>query len=203
MTKIVFLTIFIFISFVKNSQAQTQNCEQLSNFIDRITLGITENESIKSFSNLKPQPHKLSKHVYGALCILDNESIMIGMFVFFSNKLALSQAQIISTNKKIVDDAYSFAKNELNNSNITDQPICPTVDMCTWAYLAADYSISIGRVYHEISQGELNVFIESRRKDSLVSNSNFPKSELTKEMTGAINKLNEDLPPGHILNNLD
>jgi hypothetical protein len=196
------MAIIILVPLSQNAQSEIGGCNSLSDFIDNISLGITRNEAITNFTSVNPIPKKLSEHIYGSLCVINNKTVLIGIFSFFSNKLALSMAEIMSLNNEVIDNLYDSAYKELSNSNITDKPICPTVDACTWKYYAIDYSISIGRVKNIINNQNVGVFVKSRRIDSLVSNSNITKSEYKKEMGEVINKLIINLPSGHKLHEI-
>ncbi|MGE3522316.1 MAG: hypothetical protein AB7I96_05585, partial [Candidatus Dadabacteria bacterium] len=115
-----------------NVQAASSNCENLTEIILDITLGLSNEEASKIFSKLKSTPKKVTANFYGAQCLIDNDTVLYGLFWFIDDKLAVTQAQYMSASNKWIDSEYEFFKEELNKLNITDKSYCPTTDMCNW-----------------------------------------------------------------------
>jgi len=200
------LTIITFIIFLSlNSHQYTiasqHKCRPLAELIDNATLGSSQEKIVNTFKLISPKPKKLTKHIYGTYCEIDNETVFLGTFVFFNGKLATTNALVSSNNKKLIDEEFNKAKKDLDESNITDKPHCPTVDFCIYKYYELDYSIGIGRVHRKIEDEEFSVFNITRRQDLLIKNSNVSKSEFKNEMRNSLDKLYLELPSNHPIRN--
>lgn len=185
-----------------NVQATSSNCENLTEIILDITLGISNEEVSKIVSKLEPTPKKVTAHFYGAQCLVDNDTVLYGLFWFIDDKLAVTQAQYMSANDKWIDNEYEFFKEELNKLNITDKPYCPTTDMCNWTFAGIDYSITVGKARVKQNDLQFSQLIVSRRKDSLVLNSSVKKQNMKKELGEALRILSNSVPSDHKLKSM-
>lgn len=185
-----------------NIQATSSNCENLTEIILDITLGISNEEASKIFSKLKPTPKKVTANFYGAQCLVDKNTVLYGVFWFIDDKLAVTQAQYMSANDKWIDGEYEFFKEELNKLNITDKPYCPTTDMCNWTLAGIDYSITIGKGQVKQKDLQISQLIVSRRQDSLVLNSGATKQDMKKELAEALRILSNSVPSDHKLKSM-